>query len=501
MSAKSNFDLPINLSEAGASFLAGHHGLLIAGEFCESNEQESFETIDPATSKLISKVATAGAIDVEIAVNVCKEALHGAWARTTPQDRSKILFRFADLLESNTDLIAEVESIDTGKPKAHIAFVDVPLSVNLLRYYAGLANKICGETIPIGGDMLVYSRKEPVGVVAAIAPWNFPLCQACYMIAPALAAGCAVILKPAQQSPLSSLILGKLALEAGLPPGLLNVLCGDGKTGQLLVDHPGIAKISFTGSEKIGKLIAERSAHNLKHVTLELGGKNPNIVFADADLQKASAAAASAIFFYSGQVCSAGSRLFVQESAYDEVLESVTNAAKQIVLGHGLEAATTMGPLISEAQLTRVSNFVTRAVEDGARIAVGGERGLGELGNGSFYKPTVVEGASDKMQIAEEEVFGPVLVIQKFKDMDEVLVRANAVRYGLAAGVWTNDLGRAHRMAARIDSGTVWVNTYNQFSASVPWGGFKSSGYGKVSGQEGIEKYLKTKCVWIDANS
>lgn len=489
-----------NVSARAADFLLEKHGLVLGGETRQARDGATLDTYDPALASKIATVPQAGAADVDDAVAVAQAALAGAWARVSPSERARMLHRLADLIERDTDFISEIESLDSGKPRAHIAAVDIPLAVGSLRYYAGWCTQVCGETLPVSApSMHTYTRREPIGVVAAIVPWNFPLCQACFKVAPALAAGCTVILKPAEQTPLSALILGKLALEAGLPEGVLTVLTGYGSTtGQALVDHPGVAKISFTGSEQVGKLIAARASATLKHVSLELGGKNPNIVFADADLDAAATTAAMAIFFYTGQVCSAGSRLMVEAKAYDRVVEKVLDEAKKLRLGHGLHADTTMGPLISEEQLKRVSGFVEQSKEQGVTVATGGGRVNGSLANGSFYEPTVLLDVADANTVAKEEIFGPVLVVQKFENVDELVKRANSVSYGLAAGVWTKDVARAHAVAAAIEAGTVWVNTYNQFDACAPWGGFKQSGYGRDNGKEGLEKYLQTKTVWVN---
>lgn len=488
------------LSANAEAFLRSEHGLLIGKEVRPARQGATFESFDPALGTKIATVAHAQSGDVDEAVVAATAALNGPWARMAPAERSKILITLADLLESRSDFIAEIESLDSGKPKTQIAAVDIPLSIAALRYFAGWCTKICGETLPVSApDMLVYTRREPIGIVAAIVPWNFPLCQACFKIAPALAAGCTVILKPAEQTPLSSLILGKLALEAGLPEGVLNVLTGLGETtGQALVDHPGVAKISFTGSEEVGRLIAARAAKTFKHVSLELGGKNPNIVFADADLPTAATTAAMAIFFYSGQVCSAGSRLMVESKVHDKVVDIVLGEAKKLRLGHGLKPDTTMGPLISEEQLSRVNGFVDKSKAAGVTVAVGGKRAGGELASGSFFEPTVLLNVPDDFSITREEIFGPVLVVQKFNSIEDLMPRANSVPYGLAAGVWTRDLSRAHAAAAALQAGTVWINTYNQFDAVAPWGGFKKSGYGKDNGREALEKYLQTKTVWVN---
>jgi acyl-CoA reductase-like NAD-dependent aldehyde dehydrogenase len=487
-------------SKQAAEFISGRHKLVIGGIEHSSASGQTLETFDPALGKVLAAVPNAGRADVDAAVATAQSAL-AVWQKIAPSERAQLLMRFADLIERDANWIAEVESLDSGKPKAHIAAVDIPLGVGALRYNAGWCTKIAGETIPVSSpDMLVYTKREPVGVVAAIVPWNFPLCQACFKIAPALAAGCTVILKPAEQTPLSALILGKLALEAGIPPGVLNVLTGDGATtGQALVEHAGIAKISFTGSEEVGKHIARTAAATLKHVSLELGGKNPNIIFADCDdVDAAAATAAGAIFFYTGQVCSAGSRLMVDAKVFDRVVDRVVSEAMQLKMGHGLKSETTLGPLISEDQLKRVAGFVDESRDSGIEILSGGRRGAGGLASGSFYEPTVLTGAKDNDRVVTDEIFGPVLTVQRFESIDDLVPRANSTNFGLAAGIWTRDIAKAHAAAAALQAGTVWINTYNQFDAAVGWGGFKQSGYGKDNGREGLDKYLQTKTVWVN---
>lgn len=488
------------LSDNSREFLKRPKQILIGDKWLDAQDGKTFETHDPATGELICTVAHAGPKDVDHAVSVAQAALEGEWSRFSPADREAAIRRFADLVEKNSDLIGQIEALDSGKPAEHVKFVDVNLSVGALRYNAGLPSKLQGETIPVTApDMLLYTRREPIGVVGAIVPWNFPICQACFKLAPALAAGCAIILKPAEQTPLSAIILGELALEAGIPAGVVNVLPGYGATtGQAIVDHPGIHKIAFTGSEAVGKLIAARGATHLKHVSLELGGKNPNIIFADSDLEAAAATAAMAIFFYSGQVCSAGSRLLVEEKVYDRVAEIVQAEAAKIQVGHGLRAETTMGPLVSAEQLSRVEGYLDSARSEGVEISYGGERPKGDLSTGHFLKPTILTNVPDDSRVAREEIFGPILSMQSFKDVDELVARANTNDFGLAAGIWTHDVRKAHSVAAAIQAGTVWVNTYNQFDAAAPWGGFKQSGYGRDNGMVGIEKYLQSKAVWVN---
>jgi acyl-CoA reductase-like NAD-dependent aldehyde dehydrogenase len=451
----------------------------------------------------LTEVAEADAEDVDLAVQAADRALQGPWKTLLPSEREGMLRRYADLVEANVPELAQLDSLDSGKPAHQIEAIDIPLAVGQLRYYAGWPTKIEGDTIPASvAGVHVYTRREPVGVVGAIVPWNFPVCQAVFKLAPALAAGCTVVLKPAEQTPLSGIRLGELALEAGIPAGVVNVVQGYGETtGAALVDHPKVAKISFTGSEAVGKEIMRRCSGTLKHVSMELGGKNPNVVFADADVDLAAATAASAIFFYSGQLCSAGSRLMIQRDIHDEVVEAVVGEADKLHMGPGLDEQTTLGPLVSDEQLSRVTGYVEQSVKDGADVAVGGKRASGDYSNGYFHEPTVLVDVPDEMTVAQEEVFGPVLVTQPFDDIDELARRANNTPMGLAAGVWTQDVQKAHTVAAAIQAGTVWVNCYNLFDAAVPWGGFKHSGHGRDSGHEGIEKFLQTKAVWMQTGN
>jgi phenylacetaldehyde dehydrogenase len=488
------------LAPAVRAFLQQPMQLLIDGKFVDAQDGQTFDTFDPATGGKIATVAYAGQADVDAAVGAAERALKGPWSKMPPVQREAVMMKLADLLEAHSDELAQLESLDSGKPAAQIKAVDLALAIGSMRYYGGWPTKLQGATLPVAAaEMHVYTRREPIGVVAAIVPWNFPLCQACFKIAPALAAGCTVVLKPAELTPLSALFLGRLALEAGIPEGVLNVVPGFGKTtGQMLVDHPGVDKIAFTGSEQVGKHIAACAASSLKHVSLELGGKNPNVIFADADLDLAATWAASTAFFYGGQVCAAGSRLMVERTVYDQVVEVVVAEARKLKLGHGLAADTTLGPLVSEQQLARVRGFVARADQDGFKIAHGGARPAGDLACGAFHEPTVLVDVRDDASVVKEEIFGPVLVVQAFDSIDELTRRANQTTFGLAAGIWTRDVRKAHGVAAALQAGTVWINTYSQFDAVAPWGGYKQSGYGRDNGLEGIEKYLQTKTVWTN---
>jgi phenylacetaldehyde dehydrogenase len=480
------------------AFIDRPHRLFIGGQFVDAAEGGTFETEDPATGAVITSVAEATAEDIDRAVKAARSALEGPWARIRPTDRGRLLERLAILVEEHADELAQLESLDSGKPVSHIRAADIPFVWENLRYYAGWPTKIEGETLPTGMvDTHVYTRKEPVGVVGAIVPWNFPLTQATFKMAPALAAGCTVVLKPAEQTPLTALRMAELIVEAGFPDGVVNVCTGDGETaGAALVAHPGVDKIAFTGSVEVGKLIAAQAAGTLKRVSLELGGKNPNIIFPDADIAVASEAAAAAIFFYTGQLCSAGSRLMVHKDIYDEVVGAVVEHAGKLTIGPGLNADTTLGPLVSREQHERVSGFIEAGRAGGASIAVGGNRPSDQNADGWFVEPTVIVDAPDDFSLVREEIFGPVLVAQPFDSIDDLVRRANATEFGLTAGVWTSNVKTAHKTAAALHAGTVWVNCYNYFDAAAPWGGLKLSGYDRDCGREGLEKYLETKTVW-----
>ena len=483
-----------------AAFVRRPQLMLIDGEFREGRGARTFATYDPATGGQLADVAEATESDIDDAVSAARRALDGPWSRMTPADRERQLLKLADLVERDAEFLAELDSLDSGKPVSAARAGDVPLSIACLRYFAGWATKIAGDVLsPDVPDAFVYTRKQPVGVVGAIIPWNFPIMQATWKLGPALAAGCTVILKPAEQTPLSALRLAELTVEAGLPPGVVNVCPGFGETaGAALVEHPGVDKITFTGSLEVAKRIVRGSADSLKHVSLELGGKSPNIVLADADLGQAASAAADAIFANTGQVCSAGSRLLVERQAFDEVVDAVVEKAQVLKMGPGMSPETTLGPLVSDEQLARVRGYVQQGIGEGAQVAAGGselrsDRGLSA---GYFVEPTVLLDVDDRMTVAREEIFGPVLVAQPFDSLDEVARRANDTNYGLSAAVWTRDIAKAHRMAHALDSGTVWINCYNYYDVGVPWGGFKQSGYGRDCGREGLEKYLQTKAVW-----
>ena len=487
-----------------ASFLRRPGGLLIGGEWVESKSDVRIPVTDPATGQEIATVADANAADVERAVAAARVAFEkGPWATMPPADREALLWRLADLIDKNADELAELESLDNGKTKFMASVVDVPGARNYFRYMAGWATKIEGSTIevsigaPEGGRVDAYTRREPVGVVAQIIPWNFPLVMAAWKLAPALAAGCTCVLNPAEQTPLTALRLGELIIEAGFPPGAVNILTGYGETtGAALVKHPGVDKIAFTGSTAVGKLINREATDTLKRVSLELGGKSPVIVLPDADVNTVIGGAAGAIFFNAGQVCAAGSRLYVHRKIFDKVVEGVGSAAGGIKLGPGLDPSTQMGPLVSREQKDRVMEYIDSGRAEGASIVAGGDA---PRHPGYYVKPTVIADVKRTMRVVQEEIFGPVLVAQRFDDIDEVAALANDTRYGLSASVWSNDLTAVHRLVPKIRAGTVWVNGHGPVDANMPLGGFKHSGIGREHGRVGIEMYteLKSVCMFV----
>ena len=489
--------LPDALGDASREWVSKQHGLLIGDERAQAADGRAFATLDPSSGTEIASVPQAGAEDVDRAVAAARVAFEqGPWASMAPSERSRLMNALADALEQRAQEIAEIESLDNGKPVKLARFVDVLGTIAHLRYFAGWATKIEGAVLPVTAPgMLCYTRREPVGVCGQIVPWNFPLLMASWKIAPALAAGCTIVLKPAEQTPLSALRLGELALDVGFPPGVLNVITGDGETGAALVDHPGVDKISFTGSTVVGREIGAKAGRALKRVTLELGGKSPNVILPDADIDAAVKGSYQAIYFNSGQACNAGSRLFVPKERFDEVMSALAKRAQATRLGAGLDADTQLGPLVSAEQQQRVMSYIDSGREQGAELLTGGEVALRDSG-GWYVQPTLFAATDDDLKIAREEIFGPVLVASPYDSLEEVAVRANAGDYGLAAGVWTKDVGSAHRLAAMLRAGSVYINHWGGADPAAPFGGFKASGVGREHGRDGLASYLETKTVW-----
>ncbi len=474
-----------------------HRRLLIGSEWRDSLSGRTFETVDPATEEVLATVAEPDAADIDLAVRAARTAFdRGPWSTMRAAERARMLHRWAALIEAHQEELVLLESHDAGKPVAAVRRQDYPTVLDCLEYYAGWCDKITGDVVPVRPDALTYVRRVPVGVVAGIVPWNFPLMNAMWKMAPALACGCTVVMKPAAETPLSALRVGELALEAGLPPGVLNILPGPGPgPGMALVTHPGIDKITFTGSPAVGKLIMERAAVNVPRITLELGGKSPNIVFDDADLDAAVRAATAGVFFNSGQVCSAGTRILVHEAIHDEFTARLVERAKNLKVGDPRAADTYLGPLVSQKQLDRVLGYVERGLSEGATLRSGGSR---LAGPGYYMEPTVFSDVDNTMALGREEIFGPVASVMRFTDDDEAVAMANDSPYSLAAALWTNDLTRAHTVAGRIRAGTVWVNTYGQSDNRLPWGGLGGdSGVGRDLGSSALENFTDRRTVWV----
>jgi len=486
--------------ERVSNFVSRTHKMLINGKWVEALSGKTFPTYNPATGEVLARVAEGDKADIDLAVKAARAAFEtGPWSKLTASERGRLIWKIADLIEENLEEFAELETLDNGKPLKVARAADVPLAVDLFRYMAGWTTKIEGNTIPLsvpytpGAKYLAYTLREPVGVVGQIIPWNFPLLMAAWKLGPALATGCTVVLKPAEQTPLSCLRLGELIQQAGIPDGVVNIVPGYGETaGAALAAHPGVDKIAFTGSTEVGKIILQAAAGNLKKVSLELGGKSPNVVLGDVDLDAAIAGSASAIFFNHGQCCCAGSRLYVENGIFDKVVEGVAARAEKIKVGSGMEPSTDMGPLVSEEQLNRVCSYLESGLSEGAKAVTGGAR---QGDKGYFVKPTVLVNTNEKMKVVREEIFGPVVTVIPFKDTEDLVTQANNSVYGLAAGIWTRDIQKAHRLATQLRAGTVWINCYNIFDAALPFGGYKQSGWGREMGHDALEMYTEVKAV------
>src|SRR5437016_12851747 len=474
--------------------------LLINGQWTEGSGKP-FDTVNPATGEVLTQVAEASAKDVDQAVSAARKAFDevaGPWRKMSASERGKVLWRIADLVEKNIDELAELETLNNGKPIFESRYVDMPMVADVFRYFAGWATKIHGETVNTFSNAFTYTLREPVGVVGAIIAWNFPLLLASWKLGPALACGNTFVLKPAEQTPLSALRFGELALEAGLPAGVLNIVTGGPETGSALVKHPGVDKIAFTGSTVVGKEIMRNSADTLKRVTLELGGKSPNIVFADASIEAAVRGALNGIFYGKGEVCCAGSRLFVEKKVEDEFLGKLVEYSKKIKLGDPLDPKTRLGALVSEQQMNTVLGYIQAGKSEGAQVVARGNRATVNGDHGTFVEPTIFSGVKTDMKIAQEEIFGPVLATLSFNDIEEVAEQANKNVYGLASAIWTNDLKKAHQLSRRLKAGTVWINTYGLMDAALPFGGFKQSGFGRELGMHALDHYTQLKTVWMN---
>ena len=473
--------------------------LLIGGQWIEGSRK--FETVNPATGEALTKIVEASAEEVNHAVKAARTAFEdrsGAWRKMSASERGRLIWKLADLVETRIDEIAELETLDNGKPIFESRYVDLPMVVDVLRYYAGWATKIHGETVNTFETAFTYTLREPVGVVGMIIPWNFPLLLASWKLGPALACGCTVVMKPAEQTSLTTLMLGQLAIEAGFPPGVINIVTGGPEVGRAIVGHAGVDKIAFTGSTAVGKEIMRGAADTLKRVTLELGGKSPNIVFADSDLDSAVKGAINGIFYGKGEVCNAGSRLFVESKVKDEFLEKLVGRAKKMQPGNPLDPKTRMGAIVSQEQMQTVLGYIEAGKKEGARLVAGGNRVSVDGGKGFFIEPTIFGDVKNEMKIAQEEIFGPVLATLTFDEVDQVVELANQNAYGLAAAVWTRDVKKAHTVSRQLKAGTVWINTYGLMDASLPFGGYKSSGFGRELGQNALEHYTEVKTVWMN---
>jgi aldehyde dehydrogenase (NAD+) len=481
--------------------MTGRTKLFINNEWRDAAGGKVMEVINPATEEVIATVASADRSDVDAAVQAARAALGGPWGSLSARERGRLVRRIGERLLERVDEIARLETLHNGKPIFESRQIEIPAAAECFEYYGGWADKVMGETIPVKGNYLTYTLREPLGVVAAIVPWNFPLLLTAWKVAPALACGNTVVIKPASQTPLTALALGEVAAEVGLPAGVLNVITGPGSTvGQAIVEHPGIDKIAFTGDTTTGKSIMRSAADTLKKITLELGGKSPNIVLPDADLDAALRGATTGIFYGKGEVCAAGSRLLVARSIKDEFMEKLAARTKKMVAGDPLDPKTRYGALASKKQLETVQRYVDTAKKEGAALVAGGDRVDIGTGKGYFFQPTVFDRVTPEMTIAREEIFGPVLAAIEFADLDEAIARANNTQYGLAAAVWTRDIKKAHYVARKLQAGTVWINTYNVYDTAAPFGGYKASGFGREMSAHALEHYTQIKSVWVDLN-
>jgi len=475
--------------------------LIIDGQAVDAQSGRTFSTINPATEEPICAVAEAGPEDVDRAVKAARKAFEsGPWPTMRPAERQRLLWKLGDLVLDHADELARLETLDNGKPIFESRQIDIPMVANCFHYFAGWATKLAGDTLPVNPAFFTYTLREPLGVVGAIIPWNFPMIMVGWKAAPALAAGNCVVLKPAELTPLTAIRIGELALEAGLPPGVLNIVPGKGSiAGEALVAHPGVDKITFTGSTEVGKHIMKKCADGMKKVTLELGGKSPNIVFADADLEAAVRGATNGIFYGKGEVCAAGSRLLVEASIHDEFVAKLAERSAKLQPADPLDPKTRLGALVSGAQMNKVLGYVETGTREGAKVVAGGKRAPVQ-GKGFFVQATVLDQVENHMKVAQEEIFGPVLAVIRFDGVDDAVKKANDIVYGLASGIWTRDVKKAHAVARRIQAGTVWINAYNFYDAGMPFGGYKASGFGRDLGPDSLREYTQVKSVWVSTD-